>query len=90
MAMKLFAHVLRSEIPASSSLEPATTAAADPRRWVFRDLVVRRHGYAPWGLSHGPSAGAAASPHEPPVEPLWPDTQPWCHEYGERHAANRA
>jgi hypothetical protein len=79
MAMKLFAHVLRSEMPASDSLAPTATATPDARRWVFRDLVVRRDGYAPWSLSRRPSARAAGS-REPSAEPLWPDTQPWCHE----------
>jgi hypothetical protein len=79
MAMKLFSHVLRSEIPGTASTGPAATAAMDARRWVFRDLVVRRDGYASWGLSSRPSANAAAPAHDP-VEPSWPDTQPWCHE----------
>jgi hypothetical protein len=80
MAIKLFAHVLRSEIPAAGSNGSATAAALDPRRWVFRDLVVRRDGYAPWGVSPRPPADGATPPREPAAEPLWPDTQPWCHE----------
>jgi len=80
MAMKLFAHVLRSEIPAADSVASTATVTPDTRRWVFRDLVVRRDGYAPWGLSRRPWARAAAGPREPSAEPLWPDTQPWCHE----------
>jgi len=79
MAMNLFAHVLRSGIPAVDSDEPAT-AAPDSRRWVFRDLVVRRDGYSAWGLWRTASAGAATPRRETPIEPLWPDTQPWCHE----------
>ena len=80
MAMRLFAHVLRSEIPAADSDGAAATATADSRRWVFRDLVVRRHGYAAWGLSQPATPGAAAPSRDPAAEPLWPDTQPWCHE----------
>ena len=80
MAMKLFAHVLRSEFAVVGSGAPAMTGSPESRRWVFRDLVVRRHGYAAWGLS-GPTAPIAAKPgHEPSAEPLWPDTQPCCHE----------
>ena len=79
MAMKLFAHVLRSDIPAADSSLPLTTATPDPRRWVLRDLVVRREGYAAWGLWLA-STGAATTQREPAIEPLWPDTQPWCHE----------
>ena len=60
MAMKLFAHMLRSEIPGIDSDEPAAAATPDSRRWVFRDLVVRRDGYAAWGLSR--EAGAVAMP----------------------------
>jgi hypothetical protein len=75
--MKLFAHVLRSGIPAVDSGEPATP---DSRRWVFRDLVVRRDGYAAWGLRWPASAGATKARGEPASEPLWPDTQPWCHD----------
>ena len=81
MAMKLFAHVLRSEISAADSIWPVAVASLDPRRWVFRDLVVRRDGYAAWGLSPESSAGTAAPALEPAAEPLWPDTQPWCREY---------
>jgi hypothetical protein len=80
MAMKLFAHVLRSEIPAVDAEDAATTAMSDGRRWVFRDLVVRREGYAAWGLSQAASATAAKPPGDPGLEPLWADTQPWCHE----------
>src|SRR4051794_12600149 len=78
MALKLFAHVLRSEIPADGAT--GATAAVDARRWVFRDLVVRRADYAAWGLSPRRSPDAAPSSREPAAEPLWPDTQPWCHE----------
>jgi hypothetical protein len=77
MAMKLFPHML--QMPGVDSNGPAATATADSRRWVFRDLVVRRDGYAPWGLWR-PSAGAAAPPGEPAIEPVWPDTQPWYHK----------
>jgi len=77
MAMKLFAHML--QMPGVDSSGPAVTATADSRRWVFRDLVVRRDGYAPWGLWR-PSAGAATPPGEPAIEPVWPDTQPWFHK----------
>jgi len=80
MAMKLFVHVLRSGIPGGDLDEPAAAGSPDSRRWVFRDLVVRRHGYAAWGLSGPTGADAAAPPRDPAVEPLWPDTQPWCHE----------
>jgi len=80
MAMKLFAHVLRSEIPATDSNDPSGAATRDARRWIFRDLVVRRDGYAAWGLSQPASSGAATAPGDPALEPLWPDTQPWCHE----------
>ena len=79
MAMKLFSHVLRSEIPGADADEPATSAAMDAPRWVFRDLVVRRDGYASWGLSARPATNPAAPTHEP-VEASWPDTQPWCHK----------
>jgi len=81
MAMKLFAHVLRSEIPAADSDDPAAASSADARRWVFRDLVVRRQGYAAWGLWQTASAAAATPSGDPGLEPpLWSDTQPWCHE----------
>jgi len=79
MAMKLFAHMLRSEIPGIDSDEPAAAATPDSRRWVFRDLVVRRDGYAAWGLSVE-AAGIVALPRESAIEPLWPDTQPCWHE----------
>ena len=78
MAMKLFAHMLRSEIPGIDSEKAAAAATPDSRRWVFRDLVVRRDGYAAWGLSR--EAAAVAVPRESAIEPLWPDTQPWWHE----------
>jgi len=77
--MKLFAHMLRSEIPGIDSDDPAGAGTADSRRWVFRDLVVRRDGYAAWGLSKE-AAGAVAMPRDSAIEPLWPDTQPWWHE----------
>jgi hypothetical protein len=80
MSMKLFVHVLRSGIPAVDTDGPAATTATDSRRWVFRDLVVRRDGYAAWGLWRPTSADGATTKREPATEPLWPDTQPWCHE----------
>jgi len=80
MAMKLFAHVLRSEIVAAESNDPADMATADSRRWVFRDLLVRRHGYAAWGLWQPTPVGAATAPVDPALEPHWADTQPWCHD----------
>jgi hypothetical protein len=76
--VNLFVHVLRSGIPASH--EPTETATPDSHRWVFRDLVSRRDGYAAWGLWRTASTGAAPPRREPSIEPLWPDTQPWCHE----------
>ena len=80
MAMKLLAHVFRNGIPALASAEPAGAATADSRRWVFRDLVARRDGYAAWGLWSTASAAATKPGREPAGETLWPDTQPWCHE----------
>jgi hypothetical protein len=81
MAMKLFAHVLRSATSGSGPEEPAPGGSLEPRLWVFRDLVVRREGYAPWGLSHAVPAGdEATTRREPTAETLWADTQPWCHE----------
>lgn len=81
---QLFAHVFPVAIHGVAAATPAAaataTAAADPRRGVFRDLVVRRAGYAAWGLSNPATPRAAAVPREPAAEPLWPDTQPWCHE----------
>jgi hypothetical protein len=81
MAMKLFAHVLQTPTPGAGPDEEAASRSQDGRRWMLRDLVVRRDGFAPWGLSfpaHG--GGAAATGREPTAEPLWADTQPWCHE----------
>jgi hypothetical protein len=80
MTMKLFAHVLRSEIPATDSNDPGAVATSEARRWVFRDLVVRRDGFAAWGLWPPASSTAATTAGDPAVEPLWSDTQPWCHE----------
>ena len=79
MAINLFAHVLRDELHGGSDA-PAATAASDWRRWVLRDLVVRRNGSSAWGLST-PAAPRATAPRlDPTNEPLWPDTQPCCHE----------
>jgi len=78
--VNLFAHVLRSGMPAVDANDPAETATPDSRRWVFRDLVVRRDGYAAWGLWRTNSTDAATPRREPSTEPLWPDTQPWCHD----------
>ena len=81
MAMKLFAHVLRSAAPDAGPDEPVATRSLDLRRWGFRDLVVRRDGFAPWGVSHpAPASGAATTRRDPAAEPVWADTQPWCHE----------
>jgi hypothetical protein len=82
MAMKLLAHVLRSAISGSGPDEPAPSGSLELGLWVvFRDLVVRRDGYPPWGLSHAaPAGGEATTRREPSAEPLWADTQPWCHE----------
>ena len=82
MAMNLFAHVLRSTTSGSGPDEPALSGTLEPRLWVvFRDLVVRRDGYAAWGLSRAaPEGGEAATRSEPSAEPLWADTQPWFHK----------
>jgi len=77
MVMKLLAHVFRSGI---SAVDSAEAALPDSRRWVFRDLVVRRDAYAAWGPWWSASVGAAKPRREPASEPLWSDTQPWCHE----------
>jgi len=77
MAMKLFAHVLR--MPGVDSDGPAAAATSDSRRWVFRDLVVPRDGYAAWGLWRA-SVGPVTPPRDPAIEPVWSDTQPWCHK----------
>jgi len=78
MSMKLFEHMLR--MPGVESGGPAAVAAAaDPRRWVFRDLVVRRDGHSASGLWRT-SSGSATPPREPAIDPVWPDTQPWCHK----------
>ena len=79
MAMKLFAHVLRSEFSGAGAGEHSATVP-DSSRWAFRDLVVRRDGYAPWGLSRPAVSGADAPRGDPAVEPHWPDTQPCWHE----------
>ncbi len=81
MAIKLFAHVLRV---ATADAAPHASAAAhslDLRRWVFRQLVVRRADMAAWGLSlPGRASDGEAARRVGAAEPLWADTQPWCHE----------
>lgn len=80
MAMKLLAHVLRGAPPEAGGR--ATARSAESRRWVvFRDLVVRRGDSAPWGLAFSASGfGPRAERSDPAQEPLWADTQPWCHK----------
>ena len=81
MAMTLFAHVLRGATPGEERGEALAARSLDLRRWVFRELVVRRVDLAAWGLAHWPqSVRAAVERREPTPEPLWADTQPWCHE----------
>jgi hypothetical protein len=81
MAIKLFAHILRSTTPGEDPEEPDAASAPEPRRWVFRDLVVRRDDLAAWGLWRpAPANDADAARHDPAAEPLWADTQPWCHK----------
>ena len=80
MAMKLWVHVLRG---ATLDLGGAHSAAPsiDPRRWALRDLVVRRIGFAHWGLANAVAArGTGLKQRDPVAEPLWADTQPWCHK----------
>ncbi len=80
MAMNLFAHVLRGEKFGTEDWH-AAARSIDPRRWAVRDLVVRRFGFASWGLSNpAPPKSMGATPRDPAAEPLWADTQPWCHE----------
>ncbi|MEO5843629.1 MAG: hypothetical protein ABIQ33_02195 [Caldimonas sp.] len=80
MAMKLFAHTLRGEHLGTEN-GPRASRQIDPRRWVFHDLVVRRAGFAPWGMSNAaPADGPATIRRDDATEPLWHDTQPWCHE----------
>ncbi len=80
MAMKLLAHVLRGETLGTEN-GPVASRSIDPRRWVFHDLIVRRVGFAPWGLSNpAPADDIGAKHRDAAIEPLWADTQPWCHE----------
>ena len=80
MAIKLLAHILRGT---TSDAARATSAdeAADGRRWAFRDLVVRRVDLAAWGLAYPlPGMGKKAVRREGSAEPMWAETQPWCHD----------
>ena len=80
MAIKLLAHILRNTSPDEPD-EPAMGRSLDPRRWVFRDLVVRRDDLSAWALwGKAPKRRADAVRRDPAAEPLWADTQPWCHE----------
>jgi hypothetical protein len=79
--MKLFALVLRSATSGSGPGSSVPSGLFEPRFWSFRDLVVRRGGYALWGVSHAaPAGGAAVTLRDPSAEPPWVDTQPWCHK----------
>jgi hypothetical protein len=82
MAIKLFAHILSASIPGHGQLAAATTKGSlDLGRWAFRDLVVRRADLAAWGLARPQPAGHRRSARrDTGAEPLWADTQPWCHE----------
>ena len=77
MATNLFAHVLRNSIPEPDS-GPSVALRQSERRWVFRDLVVRRDGFAPWSLST--PASAQIRPAEPAAESVWAETQPCWRE----------
>jgi hypothetical protein len=77
MAIKLFAHILRSG-GAQASADPWSL---DLRQWILRDFVVRRPDFAPWALQSaatGPAPLGSADAVIP--EPLWADTQPCWRE----------
>ncbi len=77
MAMKLFAQVPRSDAAEAGPDGQSGIHLLDPRRWIPRDLVVRRDVYARWGLSHtAPPSRVAAKRREPAGDSLWADTQP--------------
>ncbi len=81
MAIKLFAHVLREIASAEGVATPAAIRSLDLGRWRFRELVVRRSDPAAWAWPRAPQAGDARVPRRASAaEPLWADTQPWCHE----------
>ncbi len=81
MAIKLFAHVLRGIAPAEGAAEPAAARSLDSGRWKFRELVVRRSDPPAWSPSHSPQASdSCMARREAAAEPLWADTQPWCHK----------
>ena len=81
MTIKLLSHVLRGSLLAAGA--PAATAGRPLglRRWVFEELVVGRWEPIGWRrqrpLPRGTTAPSAAAAHG---DPLWSDTQPWCHE----------
>jgi hypothetical protein len=78
MTIKLFAHILRSgDAGASTEAGPL-----DVRHWIFRDFVVRRHDFAPWGVPSTPAGDAEPLAHADagPAEPVWADTQPCWRE----------
>ncbi len=81
MAIKLFAHILRASTVGDDRDDAVAREADDGRRWAFRDLVFRRSDLAEWGLAYAlPVSRGTAARRKPRSEPLWPDTQPWCHE----------
>lgn len=79
MAMKRLVHALRGVTPDGGD-EPVSARSSDPLRWAFHDLVARRIGFSPWGLStRAPPDNTATRRREPATEPHWADTQPSYH-----------
>jgi len=68
MAIKLLGHVWK------------TTASGPPRKGISEWAVERREP-SPWNPTSPDSTRTPAAPSAPrPSEPVWAETQPWCHD----------
>jgi len=76
MAIRLWPHVLKPAAPLTQPPVPI-----DGLGWLAGDWMLQLRNRSEWNPPATPASGASPSnAGAERTEPLWLDTQPWCHD----------